>query len=57
MRRLSALQALMCIIITGSTVAMAICSKNNVLERYHADFRAEGEHSYDYKIESGRLNK
>lgn len=29
----------------------------NVLERYHADFRAEGEHSYDYKIESGRLNK
>lgn len=27
----------------------------NVLERYHSDFRAEGEHSYDYKIESGRV--
>lgn len=27
----------------------------NVLERYHADFRAEGEHSYEYKIKSGRL--
>lgn len=27
----------------------------NVLERYHADFRAEGEHSYDYKIHSGRV--
>ena len=27
----------------------------NVLERYHADFRAEGEHSYDYKIQSGRV--
>lgn len=27
----------------------------NVLERYHADFRAEGEHSYDYKLKSGRL--
>ena len=26
-----------------------------VLERYHADFRAEGEHSYDYKINSGRI--
>lgn len=26
-----------------------------VLERYHADFRAEGEHSYDYKIQSGRV--
>lgn len=26
-----------------------------VLERYHDDFRAEGEHSYDYKIESGRV--
>ena len=27
----------------------------NVLERYHSDFRAEGEHSYDYKIQSGRV--
>ncbi len=27
----------------------------NVLDRYHADFRAEGEHSYDYKIQSGRV--
>lgn len=27
----------------------------NVLERYHNDFRAEGEHSYDYKINSGRI--
>ena len=27
-----------------------------VLERYHADFRAEGEHSYNYKIHSGRLS-
>ena len=27
----------------------------NVLERYHDDFRAEGEHSYDYKLNSGRL--
>lgn len=27
----------------------------NVLERYHRDFRAEGEHSYDYKFNSGRL--
>lgn len=27
----------------------------NVLERYHVDFRAEGEHSYDYKINSGRI--
>ena len=26
-----------------------------VLERYHNDFRAEGRHSYDYKIESGRV--
>ena len=26
-----------------------------VLERYHADFRAEGEHSYDYKLNSGRV--
>ena len=27
----------------------------NVLERYHTDFRAEGEHSYDYKVQSGRV--
>lgn len=27
----------------------------NVLERYHNDFRAEGEHSYDYKLNSGRI--
>lgn len=27
----------------------------NVLERYHVDFRAEGEHSYDYKLNSGRV--
>lgn len=26
-----------------------------VLERYHKDFRAEGEHSYDYKLKSGRV--
>ncbi len=26
-----------------------------VLERYHADFRAEGDHSYEYKIRSGRV--
>ena len=26
-----------------------------VLERYHNDFRVEGEHSYDYKINSGRV--
>lgn len=26
-----------------------------VLERYHRDFRTEGEHSYDYKINSGRV--
>lgn len=25
-----------------------------VLERYHEDFRKEGAHSYDYKIQSGR---
>lgn len=29
---------------------------NAVLERYHADFREEGRHSYEYKIKSGRLN-
>lgn len=27
----------------------------NVLERYHADFRAEGIHSYEYKMNSGRV--
>lgn len=27
----------------------------NVLERYHKDFRAEGIHSYEYKIKSGRV--
>ena len=27
-----------------------------VLERYHADFRAEGRHSYDYKLASGRVD-
>ena len=26
-----------------------------VLERYHADFRAEGRHSYNYKMQSGRI--
>lgn len=26
----------------------------NVLERYHADFRNEGAHSYDYKLKSKR---
>lgn len=26
-----------------------------VLERYHEDFRKEGAHSYDYKIQSGRI--
>ena len=29
----------------------------NVLERYHADFRAEGEYSYDYKLNSKRIVK
>ncbi len=28
---------------------------HDVLERYHNDFRAEGRHSYDYKLESGRI--
>ena len=27
----------------------------NVLNRYHADFRKEGLHSYDYKVSSGRV--
>lgn len=26
-----------------------------VLSRYHEDFRKEGAHSYDYKVESGRV--
>lgn len=26
-----------------------------VLSRYNSDFRAEGEHSYDYKLNSGRV--
>ena len=29
----------------------------NVLQRYHDDFRAEGRHSYDYKLASGRMKK
>ncbi|MBO7190242.1 MAG: SDR family oxidoreductase [Alistipes sp.] len=28
-----------------------------VLERYHSDFRAEGRHSYEYKMSSGRVKK
>ena len=28
---------------------------HDVLERYHQDFRAEGCHSYEYKIQSGRI--
>lgn len=28
-----------------------------VLERYHNDYRAEGRHSYDYKLNSGRIKK
>lgn len=27
----------------------------DVLERYHHDFRSEGRHSYEYKINSGRV--
>ena len=27
----------------------------NVLQRYHDDFRAEGAHSYEYKVNSGRV--
>ncbi len=30
---------------------------HTVLDRYHADFRAEGRHSYDYKLRSGRVGK
>ncbi len=29
----------------------------NVLSRYQRDFRAEGRHSYDYKVNSGRISK
>lgn len=29
----------------------------DVLERYNADFREEGRHSYDYKVNSGRINR
>lgn len=28
---------------------------HEVLERYHQDFRAEGRHSYEYKLKSGRI--
>lgn len=28
----------------------------DVLERYHSDFRAEGMHSYEYKMSSGRMS-
>ena len=28
---------------------------HEVLERYHADFRKEGLHSYDFKLKSGRV--
>ena len=28
-----------------------------VLERYHHDFREEGRHSYDYKLNSGRMRR
>ena len=28
----------------------------DVLERYHADFRKEGAHSYEYKLNSNRIN-
>ena len=28
---------------------------HEVLKRYHTDFRAEGRHSYDYKLQSGRM--
>lgn len=29
----------------------------HVLERYQADFREEGRHSYDYKLNSGRMKR
>lgn len=28
---------------------------HEVLERFHADYRAESRHSYDYKLTSGRV--
>lgn len=28
----------------------------NVLERYHNDFMAEGEHSYEYKLKNRQVN-
>jgi short-subunit dehydrogenase len=30
---------------------------HGVLTRYQKDFRAEGRHSYEYKLKSGRLNR
>jgi short-subunit dehydrogenase len=30
---------------------------HEVLARYQKDFRAEGRHSYEYKLKSGRLNR
>lgn len=30
---------------------------HEVLERYHADFRKEGQHSYEYKVASGRVKE
>lgn len=30
---------------------------HEVLERYHKDFRAEGLHSYDYKVTTGRVGR
>ena len=30
---------------------------HEVLERYHADFRKEGAHSYEYKVTSGRIKE
>ena len=30
---------------------------HDVLERYHNDFRAEGRHSYEYKLQSGRVDE
>jgi hypothetical protein len=29
----------------------------DVLARYHNDFRAEGRHSYEYKMQSDRMKK
>lgn len=51
----------------GQTILSEIEKKNDlfipqydqvfkeVLQRYHDDFRAEGRHSYDYKLKSGRI--